>query len=53
MAKDQRTAAEKAKWKAGEFTEAEAKEVGMSRAQKNKERERQERALGNPLAPPA
>lgn len=50
--RDDRTAAEKAAWKAGEFTDAEAAELGTSAAELNRQREEAERELGNDLAPP-
>lgn len=52
MPKDDRTKAEKAAWKAGEFTEAEAADMGMTAAEANRQREIDERELGNELAPP-
>ena len=51
MAKDKRTPAEKAAWRKGEFTEKEARAMGLTKAEANKAREEQERELGNPLAP--
>lgn len=50
--RDDRTPEEKAQWEAGAFTEDEAAESGMTVEQANKERAKQERELGNPLAPP-
>lgn len=50
--KDDRTAAEKRAWKAGEFTAEEARKMGMTRKQANEMRARTEWELGNPLAPP-
>lgn len=52
MAKrDGRTPAERAAWKAGEFTEQEAAEMGMTAKEANRLRAQAERELGNPLAP--
>lgn len=50
--KDDRSAEEKAAWKAGEFTEQETRDAGQDRNAMNKQREQDERELGNPLAPP-
>lgn len=51
--KDNRTPEEKAAWEAGEFTEEEARDAGMSQAEMNQARAEQERELGNDLAPPS
>jgi hypothetical protein len=50
--KDDRDAKEKADWKAGEFTQEEADAAGQDREAMNRQREKDERDLGNPLAPP-
>jgi hypothetical protein len=51
--KDPRTPEEKAAWEAGEFTEKEAAEAGMTKEEMNAARAQQEGELGNPLAPPS
>lgn len=50
--KDDRTDDEKRAWDAGKFTEQEARDAGQDQAEMNSQRERDERDLGNPLAPP-
>lgn len=50
--RDNRTPEEKAAWEAGAFTEDEATEAGMTKAEMNAARAQQERELGNELAPP-
>lgn len=49
---DDRTAEEKAAWDKGKFTPEEAEGTGMTADQMNQQREKDERELGNPLAPP-
>ena len=53
MTRDDRTAAEKAAWDAGRFTEEEAAGGGVTVEELNRVREQEERDAGNPLAPPS
>lgn len=50
--KDDRSDDEKNQWKAGEFTESEAADMGMTTEEANRVRAEEERKAGNPLAPP-
>lgn len=50
--RDDRSDEEKAQWDAGAFTEEDAKEAGTTVEALNRVRAEEERAAGNPLAPP-